>query len=426
MPDNLPKPKPSLRDKQAQYDNKKVKKHSKKQARSQHLSTTSKLKTGVRNSFLYAKGGFDVTFFAAVLALMTIGLVMLFSASYPYAYQKYNGDSYYFFKRQLIFAVLGVIVMIVVSKINYKWVKIIEKPLFVVTIFLLVLVLFYHVNLDDRSEDFKRWIPLGPITLQPSDIAKFSLVLTLSAYIAKYRKYMQRLTYGVLFPGLIIGLFCVLIYLENHLSCTVLMFMIGITLMFCGGTRWQWFVGGLCVVGAVAFVIIKNPDVLPSYQADRIRAWTDKTFQPLGLRWQTNNSLYAIGSGGFFGVGLGNSKQKYLYVSEPQNDFIFSIVCEELGFLGAIVILALFALLFWRGIKIAQRCDDKYAALVVIGIVSQVAIQTLFNVLVVTDTFPNTGIALPFFSYGGTALLMLCFEMGVVLSVSRKVNTKKL
>lgn len=426
MPDNLPKPKPSLRDKQAQYDNKKVKKHSKKQARSQHLSTTSKLKTGVRNSFLYAKGGFDVTFFAAVLALMTIGLVMLFSASYPYAYQKYNGDSYYFFKRQLIFAVLGVIVMIVVSKINYKWVKIIEKPLFVVTLFLLVLVLFYHVNLDDRSEDFKRWIPLGPITLQPSDIAKFSLVLTLSAYIGKYRKYMQRLTYGVLFPGLIIGLFCVLIYLENHLSCTVLMFMIGITLMFCGGTRWQWFVGGLCVVGAVAFVIIKNPDVLPSYQADRIRAWTDKTFQPLGLRWQTNNSLYAIGSGGFFGVGLGNSKQKYLYVSEPQNDFIFSIVCEELGFLGAIVILALFALLFWRGIKIAQRCDDKYAALVVIGIVSQVAIQTLFNVLVVTDTFPNTGIALPFFSYGGTALLMLCFEMGVVLSVSRKVNTKKL
>ena len=426
MPDNLPKPKPSLRDKQSQYDNKKVKKHSKKQARSQHLSTTSKLKTGVRNSFLYAKGGFDVTFFAAVLALMTIGLVMLFSASYPYAYQKYNGDSYYFFKRQLIFAVLGVIVMIVVSKINYKWVKIIEKPLFVVTIFLLVLVLFYHVNLEDRSEDFKRWIPLGPITLQPSDIAKFSLVLTLSAYIAKYRKYMQRLTYGVLFPGLIIGLFCVLIYLENHLSCTVLMFMIGITLMFCGGTRWQWFVGGLCVVGAVAFVIIKNPDVLPSYQADRIRAWTDKTFQPLGLRWQTNNSLYAIGSGGFFGVGLGNSKQKYLYVSEPQNDFIFSIVCEELGFLGAMVILALFALLFWRGIKIAQRCDDKYAALVVIGIVSQVAIQTLFNVLVVTDTFPNTGIALPFFSYGGTALLMLCFEMGVVLSVSRKVNTKKL
>lgn len=426
MPDNLPKPKPSLRDKQAQNDNKKVKKHTKKQARSQQVSTTSRLKTGVRNSFLYAKGGFDVTFFAAVLALMTIGLVMLFSASYPYAYQKYNGDSYYFFKRQLFFAVLGVIVMIVVSKINYKWIKIIEKPLFVVTIFLLVLVLFYHVNLEDRSEDFKRWIPLGPITLQPSDIAKFSLVLTLSAYIAKYRKYMQRLTYGVLFPGLIIGLFCVLIYLENHLSCTVLMFMIGITLMFCGGTRWQWFVGGLCVVGAVAFVIIKNPDVLPSYQADRIRAWTDKTFQPLGLRWQTNNSLYAIGSGGFFGVGLGNSKQKYLYVSEPQNDFIFSIVCEELGFLGALVILALFALLFWRGIKIAQRCDDKYAALVVIGIVSQVAIQTLFNVLVVTDTFPNTGIALPFFSYGGTALLMLCFEMGVVLSVSRKVNTKKL
>ncbi len=426
MPDNLPKPKPSIRDAQAQPNNKRVKKRGKKQPRVQDNGGTSKLKSGIRNSFLYAKGGFDVTFFAAVLALMTIGLVMLFSASYPYAYQKYNGDSYYFFKRQLIFAVAGIIVMILVSKVNYRWIKIAEKPLLVVTLFLLVLVLFYHVNLEDRSEDFKRWIPLGPITLQPSDIAKFSLILTLAAYINKYKKYMQRLTYGVLFPGLIVGMFCVLIYLENHLSCTVLMFMIGITLMFCGGTRWQWFVGGICLVAVVAFVIINNPSILPSYQADRIYAWIDKSFQPRGLRWQTNNSLYAIGSGGFFGVGLGNSKQKYLYVSEPQNDFIFSIVCEELGFLGALVILGLFALLFWRGIKIAQRCEDKYIALVVVGIVAQVAIQTLFNVLVVTDTFPNTGIALPFFSYGGTALLMLCFEMGVVLSASRNINTKNL
>ena len=178
------------------------------------------------------------------------------------------------------------------------------------------------------------------------------------------------------------------------------------------------------IVAVAAFIVIKNPDVLPGYQGDRIRAWTDKGFDPLGLRWQTNNSLYAIGSGGFWGVGLGNSKQKYLYVSEPQNDFIFSIVCEELGFIGATLIIALFGILFWRGVKIAQRCEDKYSSLVVIGIVSQVAIQTVFNILVVTDTIPNTGISLPFISYGGSSIMFLLIEMGLVLSVGRGIQLK--
>lgn len=374
-------------------------------------------------SFMVANGGFDLPFFAATLALVTIGLIMLFSATYPYALQN-EGDSYYYFKRQFVFAVLGIIVMLVVSKVNYKFLKVIEKPLFAVSVFLLILVLFYHVDVNRNGEDFKRWIPLGPITLQPSDIAKFALILVLAGYISKNYRKMKYIKEGVIFPALFIGVCCVLIYLENHLSCTLLVFMIGIAMMFCGGTRWQYYVAGICLVAVVAAVVISNPDVLPGYQGDRIRAWTDKAFQPLGLRWQTNNSLYAIGSGGFWGVGLGNSKQKYLYVSEPQNDFIFSIVCEELGFFGATLIIALFGILFWRGVKIAQRCDDRFASLVVIGIVSQVAIQTIFNILVVTDTIPNTGIALPFFSYGGTSLLMLCFEMGVVLSISRKVNTK--
>lgn len=374
-------------------------------------------------SFMVANGGFDLPFFAATLALVTIGLIMLFSATYPYALQN-EGDSYYYFKRQFVFAVLGIIVMLVVSKVNYKFLKVIEKPLFAVSVFLLILVLFYHVDVNRNGEDFKRWIPLGPITLQPSDIAKFALILVLAGYISKNYRKMKYIKEGVIFPALFIGVCCVLIYLENHLSCTLLVFMIGIAMMFCGGTRWQYYVAGICLVAVVAVVVISNPDVLPGYQGNRIRAWTDKAFQPLGLRWQTNNSLYAIGSGGFWGVGLGNSKQKYLYVSEPQNDFIFSIVCEELGFFGATLIIALFGILFWRGVKIAQRCDDRFASLVVIGIVSQVAIQTIFNILVVTDTIPNTGIALPFFSYGGTSLLMLCFEMGVVLSISRKVNTK--
>jgi cell division protein FtsW len=195
--------------------------------------------------------------------------------------------------------------------------------------------------------------------------------------------------------------------------------------MFSGGTDWRLFAIGVGVIVAVVIVVVLNPNVLMEYAGDRITAWLDKTYEPLGARWQTNNSLYAIGSGGFFGVGLGNSKQKYLYVSEPQNDFIFSIVCEELGFFGAAVIILLFALLFIQGIRIAMRCEDKFASFIVIGIVAQVAIQTIFNIMVVTDTIPNTGIALPFFSYGGTALLMLLFEMGVVLSISRKANHKK-
>lgn len=374
-------------------------------------------------SFLVANGGFDLPFFAATLALVTIGLIMLFSATYPYALQN-EGDSYYYFKRQFVFAVMGIIVMLVVSKFNYKFLKVIEKPLFAVSVFLLILVLFYHVDVNRNGEDFKRWIPIGPVTLQPSDIAKFALILVLAGYISKNYRKMKYFKEGVLFPAIFIGICCVLIYLENHLSCTLLVFMIGLAMMFCGGTRWQYYVAGICFVAVIAVIVISNPDVLPGYQGDRIRAWTDKAFQPLGLRWQTNNSLYAIGSGGFWGVGLGNSKQKYLYVSEPQNDFIFSIVCEELGFIGATLIIGLFGILFWRGIKIAQRCEDRFSSLVVIGIVSQVAIQTIFNILVVTDTIPNTGIALPFFSYGGTSLLMLCFEMGVVLSISRKVNTK--
>jgi cell division protein FtsW len=195
--------------------------------------------------------------------------------------------------------------------------------------------------------------------------------------------------------------------------------------MFCAGTNWKLFAVGGGVVAALIAVVIMSPSLLMKYAGDRITAWLDKSYEPLGARWQTNNSLYAIGSGGLFGEGLGNSKQKYLYVSEPQNDFIFSIVCEELGFIGAGIIIVLFALLFIRGIKIAVNCPDRFGSFIVIGIVAQVAIQTIFNIMVVTDTIPNTGIALPFFSYGGTALLMLLFEMGVVLSISRKTNQKK-
>jgi len=171
-------------------------------------------------------------------------------------------------------------------------------------------------------------------------------------------------------------------------------------------------------------LVVVNPELLENYAGERIRAWLDKSYSPDDLRWQTNNSLYAIGSGGLFGTGLGNSKQKYLYVSEPQNDFIFSIVCEELGFVGAAFIILLFGLLVWRGVDIAKKCPNRFGSLLVLGIMAQIGFQVVLNIMVVTDTIPNTGIALPFFSYGGTALILLLGEIGVVLSVSRKNNQR--
>lgn len=368
----------------------------------------------------FLTGSIDIPFLGLTIALLTIGLIMLFSASYPYAYY-YKDSSYYYFIRQIVFAVAGLVAMLLMSKINYKILKAIYKPVFVVTIALLVIVLFYHTNV----QNFKRWIPLGPVSIQPSDLAKFTIILTLAVYISKYYKKMKTMKYGILIPIGIIAIFCGLIYLEHHLSCTILMFFIGACLMFAGGSDWKLFAFGLAVIVLLGFLVVSFPTLIENYAGKRIVAWLDKDYDPLNGRWQTNNSLYAIGSGGFFGAGLGNSKQKYLYVSEPQNDFIFSIVCEELGFLGAAIIIALFAALVIRGLIIASRCKDKFGSLLIIGVVAQIGLQVVLNILVVTDTLPNTGFALPFFSYGGTAIFMLLFEIGVVLSVSRKTNQQK-
>lgn len=368
----------------------------------------------------FLTGSIDIPFLGLTIALLTIGLIMLFSASYPYAYY-YKDSSYYYFIRQILFAVAGIVAMLLMSKINYKILKAIYKPVFVVTIALLVIVLFHHTNV----QNFKRWIPLGPVTIQPSDLAKFTIILTLAVYISKYYKKMKTMKYGILIPIGIIAIFCGLIYLEHHLSCTILMFFIGACLMFAGGSDWKLFAFGLAVIVLLGFLVVSFPTLIENYAGKRIVAWLDKDYDPLNGRWQTNNSLYAIGSGGFFGVGLGNSKQKYLYVSEPQNDFIFSIVCEELGFLGAAIIIALFAALVIRGLIIASRCKDKFGSLLIIGIVAQIGLQVVLNILVVTDTLPNTGFAFPFFSYGGTAIFMLLFEIGVVLSISRKTNQQK-
>lgn len=391
-----------------------------------------------RNDF-WALGKIDIPFLLLVITILTIGLVMLFSASYTYAYYNEDGDSTYFFKRQLIFAVVGVIAMLLVSKVRYDYFKLFAIPAIAVSWLLLVIVLF----LPATQGGFHRWIDLKIFTFQPSEIAKLAIILFCAWSMdknhkkivgkqlspSKFARTVKELSGGkivvyesfvmlCLYAGIIV-VTAGLVYLENHLSGTLLILAIGVAMMYLGEIKRHWFVliAVLAVVALIFFVL--NPDLLEKYAGERITAWLDKSYEPRGARWQTNNSLYAIGSGGLFGTGLGNSKQKHLYVSEPQNDFIFAIVCEELGLLRAIGIIILFVLLVLRGIAIGLRAKDRFGALLSMGIVFQVGLQTALNIAVVTDALPNTGISLPFFSYGGTSLMMLLFEMGVVLSVSR-------
>lgn len=391
-----------------------------------------------RNDF-WALGKIDIPFLLLVIIILTIGLVMLFSASYTYAYYNEDGDSTYFFKRQLIFAVVGVVAMLLVSKVRYDYFKLFAIPAIAVSWLLLVIVLF----LPATQGGFHRWIDLKIFTFQPSEIAKLAIILFCAWSMdknhkkivgkqlspSKFAHTVKELSGGkivvyesfvmlCLYAGIIV-VTAGLVYLENHLSGTLLILAIGVVMMYLGEIKRHWFVliAVLAVVALIFFVL--NPDLLEKYAGERITAWLDKSYEPRGARWQTNNSLYAIGSGGLFGTGLGNSKQKHLYVSEPQNDFIFAIVCEELGLLRAIGIVILFVLLVLRGIAIGLRAKDRFGALLSMGIVFQVGLQTALNIAVVTDALPNTGISLPFFSYGGTSLLMLLFEMGVVLSVSR-------
>ena len=253
----------------------------------------------------------------------------------------------------------------------------------------------------------------------PSKFAKNIKSLS-NGKIVVYDSFVMLCLYGV-----IIVVTAGLVYLENHLSGTILILAIGVVMLFLGEVKQHWFILIAAVAVAAVIFFVLNPELLEKYAGERITAWLDKTYEPRGARWQTNNSLYAIGSGGLFGVGLGNSKQKHLYVSEPQNDFIFAIVCEELGFIRAAGIILLYVLLVARGVKIGLRAKDRFGAMLSMGIVFQVGLQTALNIAVVTDALPNTGISLPFFSYGGTSLMMLLFEMGVVLSVSRYSRLEK-
>ncbi|OUP23741.1 putative peptidoglycan glycosyltransferase FtsW [Gemmiger sp. An194] len=357
----------------------------------------------------------DLPFLVLVLTLVAFGLVMLYSASYAVALYRRN-DAFAYIRPQLLFAAVGLIALYLASRVDYHIYHKLAWPMLGLSLVLLVVVLFMP-----EYNGCKRWIVLpGLGTLQPSEIAKFSVILTFSHIISLNHQRMKRFSVGVLPFAAILGVLAVLMLLEPHLSGTLLLFGIGAVLMFVGGTGMRWFAlaGGLGVA-AIAGAVILLPDLVP-YAADRLSSWIDPFSDPLGDGHQTIQSLYAIGSGGATGLGLGNSRQKYLYVPEPQNDFIFSILCEEMGFIGACLVILLFVLLLLRGAVIALRAPDKFGALLTVSFVVQVVMQAVLNMAVVTNTIPNTGISLPFFSSGGTSLMMLLGEMGIVLSVSRQ------
>lgn len=396
---------------------------------------------------LFIKNGLDLPFFLMMMALAVVGLVMLLSSSYIYAfYNSGSGDSLYYFKRQIFFYVSGIALMLIYSKLNYKYLRYVSNFLLLAAFGILIITV-----LRGGGDGINRWFGIGFISFQPSEAAKFALILFLACGLDKDHNkivssspskvfWAQKLsgisngsikvaqgTTTMFFYAIVIAVTSGLVLLGSHLSGAILILLIGIAMLWIGECRARWFAVGGVLALIVLIYVIYNYETLPlkEYMIDRIRAWRIKDYSPDESRWQINHSLYALGSGGFLGSGLGNSKQKYLYIPESHTDFIFSIIGEELGFVGCVLILLLFVVVICRGIYIGMRAKDRFGALLVFGMTAQLALQVVFNVAVVTDTVPNTGISLPFFSYGGSALWITLFEMGTILAVSRQADLPK-
>ena len=381
--------------------------------------------------------GTDKTLFLTVILLLIYGSVMVFSASAPYA-ESNHGDSAYYAKRQIFWAVLGALGMLVCAALPSELHKRYTAPIgFAVAAALLVIVLF-------TGGAIKRWINIGFFSIQPSEMMKPMLILVMARYMEWAQPYIKRnglyrggafvsgiadkpafiraSFYGVFVPTMIVFGVSMLIMLENHFSGTLITFCIGAIVIFAGGAMLRWFAGAGAIACAAVFAVLFGTD----YASERIDIWLHpESFSVSDETWQITQGLIAIGSGGVFGTGLGKGMQKQLYVSAAHNDFIFSIVCEELGMLGAILLIALFFMLLRRGVELAQESETLFESLVAIGIVGHIALQAFLNVGVVTGTIPNTGVTLPFFSYGGSALVVLLCESGILLSVTKKPKKQR-
>ena len=359
----------------------------------------------------------DFLYTLSVILLAVFGTLMVFSAGSAYAYARY-GDENYFIKRQLVWLLIGGAAFYIFSHIKPSFYKSVTPYLYVFTLILLLLVLV----IGFVGNGAKRWISIGPITLQPSEIAKISIVLMLARYFSDYeskaldKKNKRNIfLYGTLYPILIMLIPIVMVMLQKHLSCIIILGLLGLTMIFLSGANMR-YLATFCTAGATGVFCLA---VFTDYTKERITVWQNPEAYKLTGGWQTLQGLMAIGSGGLFGVGYGNSVMKHCYVSEPANDMIFAILCEELGLVGAAIAILLFLILVLRGFYIATRAVDVYSRLVAFGISTKMAIQVLLNVAVVTNTIPNTGISLPFFSYGGSSLIMIFIEMGIMLSILR-------
>lgn len=384
----------------------------------------NKRRIGYRiKSLISSDGGrYDSVFIIAVMLLAICGTIMVFSAGYAYADFRY-GDGLYFVKRQTVWIVFGTIAMLTVSRIDLSLIKKHTVKAYVLTLVLLVLTLL----IGFVGNGAQRWIAIGPITIQPSEIAKLTMTMMLARYFDQNsdviftKNKRDILIRGTVIPCTIIAVPILLVMLQHHLSCIIILGIIGILMIVASGADLR-FIGGCCAAGLVGVCYIA---FFTDYTKDRITVWLDPERYKLTGGWQTLQGLMAIGSGGIFGKGLGKGELKYCYVSEPANDMIFAVLCEELGLVGAMMTLGLFALLIFRGFTIALKNDDTYSRLLTLGICIKIAVQVLLNVAVVTNTIPNTGISLPFFSYGGSSLIMIFAEMGIIMSASRKSKINK-
>ena len=364
----------------------------------------------------------DTAFVVIILALLIYGAIMVFSASYPAALSK-TGDSFHFIRKHILFAVAGVAVMFILSFVDYRVYRRFVFPIFGAGILLLILVMVPGIG-TDLGTVARRWINLKFTTFQPSEFMKFAIIMMFAHLVALNYKRMGTFQYGVMPFAICLLVTAGLMMLEPHLSGTILIFAIGFVMMFVGGTKFRWFgVLAACAGGGIAMIVaVKGIE----YITGRLSGWLHPFEDTQGQNWQTIQSLIAIGSGGIMGRGIGNSRQKYLYLPEPYNDFIFAIICEELGLIGALLVIVLFVLFALRGYSIAAKAPDKFGFMLGVGLTTQVVVQAILNIAVVTNTVPNTGISLPFFSYGGTALLMQLGEMGILLNISRNAVMEKM
>lgn len=365
------------------------------------------------------QGTMDLPFFIIVLVLLMLGIVMMFSASYAWAIHE-NNDGLTYVRKQLALAGVGIVGMLIVSRIDYH---ILKKPFIAYGLFGVSLIMLMLVLIIGAGEgDIQRWIYIGNFQFQPSEIMKAALIILFAYMISANYSRMKSFRYGMMPFLAVLGTVALLMMMQPHLSGTILICLIGFVMIYVGGAKISHLVatGVVGIAGLAAAVIYMSQVKGMDYLTKRITAWIDPFSMTGDEVWQTQQSLIAIGSGGMFGMGLGNSRQKYLYLPESKNDFVFAIVCEELGFIGAAIVILLFALFIFRGFYISAKSPDKFGMMLAVGLTAQIGLQALLNIAVVTNTIPNTGISLPFFSYGGTALTMQLVEMGVILNISRQ------